>query len=251
MTVENKTSRLAGFLYLVVVVTGLFSLAYVPSQITLSGDPRTAVDNIMASESLFRFGIAAFMMLQVAFLLLPLVLFRLMRPVGEAMATCMVAFAVVSVPIGLVSLSSRLDALSLVTDARYAAMLTPQQLQAEVLLPLGEYRSGLFITKLFWGLWLFPFGYLVFRSGFLPKILGILLMLGCVGYVVEVFGELLIPGYTESVVARFVGKPAAVGEIGTCLWLLVIGARRPRSTAVQQVAAATPPLRGSAAKRRL
>ncbi len=137
MTVENKISRLAGFLYLVVVIAGFFSLAYVPSQITLSGDPRTAVSNIMASESLFRLGIAAFMILQVAFLLLPLVLFRLLRPVGEAMATCMVAFAVVSVPIALVSLSSRLDALSLLTDARYAAMFTPQQLQAEVLLALG------------------------------------------------------------------------------------------------------------------
>jgi Domain of unknown function (DUF4386) len=239
MTVEDKTSRLAGFLYLVVVVTGLFSLAYVPSQIPLSGDPRAAVNNIMASESLFRLGIAGFMIMQVAFLLLPLVLFRLLRPVGEAMATCMVALAVVSVAIGLVSSSSRLDALSLLTDARYAAMFTPQQLQAEVMLAVGEYRSGIFITKLFWGLWLLPFGYLVFRSGFLPKILGILLMLGCVGYVVEVFGELLVPGYAESLVSRFAGnKPAAVGEIGTCLWLLVIGARRPRSTAVHQVAAA-------------
>ena len=217
MTFENKISRLAGFLYLVVVVTGVFSLAYVPTQITLSGDPLTVVNNIMTSESLFRFGIAAFMILQVAFLLLPLVLFRLLRPVDEAMAACMVALAVVSVPIALVSLSSRLDALSLLTDMRYAAMFTPQQLQAEVLLALGEYRSGLFIAKLFWGLWLFPFGYLVFRSGFLPKILGILLMLGCVGYLVEVFGELLIPGYTESGVSRFVGKPAAMGEIGTCL----------------------------------
>lgn len=238
MTPENRTSRLAGLLYLVVVVTGLFSLAYVPSQITLSGDPRTVVSNIMASESLFRFGIAAFMILQVAFLLLPLVLFRLLRPVGEAMALCMVALAVVSVPIALVSLSSRLDVLSLLTGARYAAMFTPQQLEAEVLLALGEYRSGLFITKLFWGLWLFPFGYLVLRSGLLPKILGILLMLGCVGYVVAVFGELLVPGYTELVASRFVGRAAAVGEIGTCLWLLCVGARRPRSTAVQQGAPA-------------
>jgi hypothetical protein len=95
----------------------------------------------------------------------------------------------------------------------------------------------------------FPFGYLVFRSGFLPKILGILLMLGCVGYVVEVFGELLVPGYAESVVSRFVGKPAAVGEIGTCVWLLAIGARRPRPTAVQQAAPADAAAARSAAER--
>jgi hypothetical protein len=110
---------------------GLFSLAYVPSQITLAGDPHVAV---MASESLFRLGIAAFMILQVAFLLLSLVLFRLLRSAGEAMATCMVVFALASVPIALASLSSRLDALSLLTDTRYAVVFTPQQLEAEVLL---------------------------------------------------------------------------------------------------------------------
>lgn len=231
MTVEDKTSRLAGVLYLIVVLTGFFSLVYVPSQIPLSGDLTTAIDNIRASEALFRSGIAASIVLQVAFLLLPLVLFRLLRPVSEAAATCMVALAVVSVPLALVSLSGRLDALWLVTDLRYAATLTPQQLEAEVLVALGEHRSGLFFAMIFWGLWLFPFGWLVFRSGFLPRILGLFLMLGCVGYLVDVFGELLVPGYTESVVARVAGMPAAIGEIGTCLWLLIVGVRHPRGTA--------------------
>jgi Domain of unknown function (DUF4386) len=227
MTAETKTSRLAGLLYLIVVVTGIFSLAYVPSQITVSGDPQTTVNNIMTSESLFRFGIASVMVKQVTFLLLPLVLFRLLRPVGEAAATFMVALAAVSVPIALVSLSSRLDALSLLIDARYATVWAPQQLQAEVLLALGQYRNGLLITKLFWGLWLLPFGYLVLKSGFLPKIFGILLMLGCLGYVVDVFGDLLVPGYADTAISRFVLLPASVGEIGTCLWLLIVGARHP------------------------
>ena len=231
MTVEKKTSRLAGLLYLIVVATGVFSLAYVPSQIALADDPHATVSNIMTSESLFRFGIATFMVMQVAFVLLPLVLFRLLRTVRETVATLMVALAVVSVPIALVSLSSRLDALSLLTDPRYATAWTPQQLQAEVLLALGDYGNGLHITKLFWGLWLFPFGYLVLRSGFLPKILGQLLILGCLGYVIDVFGELFVPAYADAAISRFVRLPASVGEIGTCLWLLIVGARVPQRSA--------------------
>src|SRR5688572_30299006 len=101
------------------------------------------------------------------------------------------ALAVVSVPIALVSLVNRLDTLSLLADAYYATTYTPGHLQATATLSLDSYRNGVLVAKLFWGLWLLPFGYLVLRSGFLPKILGILLMLGCFGYTIDVFGELL------------------------------------------------------------
>jgi hypothetical protein len=227
VTIEMKTARLAGLLYLIVVVTGIFTLAYVPSRIVLSGEPQSVIANVTASETLFRFGIAGFIVNQVAFLLLPLVLYRLLRPVGETAAALMVVLSVISVPIALVSLSSRMDVLAMVTDARYAA-LGAEQLQAMVLFALGEYRSAIRLTMLFWGLWLFPFGYLVFKSGFLPRILGVLLILGCFGYATEVFGDLLIPGYAASAVPGFIRLPAAVGEIGTCLWLLIVGVRYRR-----------------------
>lgn len=228
MTAEKKLGRLAGLLYLVVVITGIFSLVYVPSQISTTGDPQATADAVLASEALFRWGIAAFLVKQVAFLILPLVLFRLLRAHGEAMATLMVALAVVSVPIALISLASRLDALALLTDARHAAAWTQQQLQAEAALALNEYRNGLFITNLFWGLWLYPLGHLILRSRLLPRALGVLLILGCFGYLVDVFGELLIRNYADSGIARFVLLPASFGEIGTCLWLLACGAREPR-----------------------
>lgn len=230
MTTENRISRWAGALYLVVVVTGLFSLAYVPSRIQVPHNSHATIDHIVASESLFRLGIAASIVMQVAFLLLPLVLYRLLRPVHPAAGVLMVALATVSVPIGLVSLGQRLDALSL-TDPALRQAFTPEQLRAAVQLSLEAYRNGLHVTSLFWGLWLLPFGYLVFRSGFLPRILGILLMLGCAGYMVEVFGHLLVPGYADMVVSKYAGMPAAVGEIGTCLWLLLVGARRPKGSA--------------------
>jgi len=227
MTNENKISRLAGALYLVVVVTGLFSLIYVPSQITVSGDSHATVTNIVAHSPLFRAGIAAFLVKQVAFLLLPLVLFKLLRPVHQSIATLMVALAVVSVPIALVSLINRLDALDILSGS-YSQAIAPAQLQSQAMLSLDAYGNGLLVTTLFWGLWLLPFGYLVIRSGFLPKFLGAFLVLGGIGYVAQVFWQILVPNTSFP---DFVLLPAAVGEIGICLWLLVAGVRKRQPSA--------------------
>jgi hypothetical protein len=221
MTNENKISRLAGALYLVVVATGLFSLIYVPSHITVPGNPSATASNMVSQEALFRAGIAAFLVKQVAFLLLPLALFRLLRPVQALAATTMVVLAVVSVPIALVSLSSKLDAIDVLTGP-YSQSASPAELQTQAMLCLNTYGNGLLVTTLFWGLWLLPFGYLVVRSGFLPKTLGVFLVLGGVGYVTQVFWQILQPSIDFP---GYVLLPAAIGEIGICLWLLVLGPR--------------------------
>jgi len=224
----NRTARTAGLLYLVVVVAGMFSLAYVPSQIAMSGEPSTVMQSLAASEPLFRSGIAAAVVCYIAFLLLPIALYRLLGTVAIAPATLMVAFALASVPISFVNLTHRLDVLSILDAGSRLQSLASEQLQAQVMLSLDAYRNGLLISEVFWGLWLLPFGYLVFKSGFLPRLLGILLMAGCFGYLIDVFGHLLWPGYAKSAIAEYVRLPAAAGEIGTCLWLLVAGARPPR-----------------------
>ncbi len=225
MITENKTSRLAGALYFVVVATGLFSLIYVPSQITVPSNPSATAMNMVSHETLFRAGIAAFLVKQVAFLLLPLALFRLLRPVQALAATTMVALAVVSVPIALVSLSSKLDAMEVLTGP-YSQSALPVELESQAMLFLNAYGNGLLVTTLFWGLWLLPFGYLVMRSGFLPRTLGVFLILGGLGYVTQVFWQILQPatGFPS-----FVLLPAAIGEIGICLWLLVVGPRRKQT----------------------
>ncbi len=225
MANENRISRLAGALYLVVVATGLFSLIYVPSQITVPGNPSATVSNMVSHATLFRAGIAAFLVKQVAFLLLPLALFRLLRPVQALAATTMVTMAVVSVPIALVSLSSKLDAMDVLTGP-YSQSASPVELQSQAMLFLNTYGNGLLVTTLFWGLWLLPFGYLVIRSGFLPRALGVFLVLGGLGYVTQVFWQILQPATDFP---GFVLFPAAIGEIGICLWLLVVGPRRKQT----------------------
>ena len=223
---SSHAGRVAGLLYLIVVVTGIFCLAYVPSQLVVAGDPQATVANIAASEFLFRLGIAAFLVMQVAFLFLPFTLYPLLEHAGRRTAVLMVVLAASSVPLGLSVLVHRLELLSLIADPDVSRMLGPDAVRSQAVLSLEAYRNGLHVTKLFWGLWLLPFGWLVVKSRLLPRILGVLLMLGCLGYLLQVFGALLMPGFADSAVAPYIGLPAAVGEIGTCLWLLVFGARR-------------------------
>ncbi len=227
MDLNKKTARTAGFLYLIVVVTGIFHLVYVPSQITVKGDASSTVSNIVASESLFRLGIVSELICHTVFLLLPLVLYKLLQQVDRNLALLMVVFAVVSVPINFVNMLNKLDVLSLLSGTHFLKAFTTDQLHAQVMLSLDAYGNGILVSKVFWGLWLFPFGYLVFKSGFLPRILGILLMMGCFSYLIDFFGRLLFPGYTETVIPSLIILPASFGEIGICLWLLIMGASAP------------------------
>lgn len=225
MASNKETARTAGVLYLIVVLTGILSLGYVPSQINVQGDAATTLGNIAASATLFRVGIVASLVCYTAFAVLPLVLYKLLGPVSKAAAVLMVAFAVISVPIAVVNVVHKLDVLSLVSGAGYLRAFTTDQLHARVMLSLDSYSSGILVTKIFWGLWLFPFGYLVFKSGILPRILGVLLMLGCVGYLIDFAGHVFVPSYLDTVIQSVVTLPSFLGEVGICLWMLIMGAK--------------------------
>lgn len=143
----------------------------------------------------------------------------------------MVAFALVSVPISFINMGNKFSVLTLITKAEYLKGLEVDKLQEQVLFQLYSYSNGNQIASIFWGLWLLPFGYLVFKSGFLPKILGILLMFGCFGYLIDFTGDFLFPGYGKTIISTFITKPGSIGEIGICLWLLIVGVKENRQTA--------------------
>jgi hypothetical protein len=226
---SKRTARTAGGVYLVLVLTGIFSLAYVPNRLIVENNPSETYSNIIAYESLFRWGIVAGIVMYLAFLLLPLVLYRLLGSVNKNIATLMVAWAVVSVPISLMNLSHKFAVLTWIDQADYLHVFDISQRQAQVLLHLEYYNNGIQISSVFWGLWLLPFGYLVFKSGFLPKILGVFLMVGCFGYLINFTGGFLVEGYYDLGIARFISLPASIGEIGTCLWLVIVGRKTPTS----------------------
>jgi len=209
-------ARIAGFLYLMVNLPAPFALIYLPSRLIVRGDAAATAANIMASESLFRLAIVGFLFTLTASIFLVLALYQLLKVVNKNMASLMVIFMLVSIPIGMLNELNNLAILLLLSGADYLKVFTTEQLQALVYLFLRLHNQGFNIAQIFWGLWLFPMGYLVFKSGFLPRILGILLMIACFGYVIQSFAAFL--GYNLSIIF-FTGW----GELFLLLWLLIKG----------------------------
>ena len=209
-------ARVAGFLYLLVVPLGIFGSLYVPSILIVTGDAATTASNIMANELLFRLGIVSDLLAPLVLILVVLFLYRLLKPVNKNMAWLMVIFLLLGVPIALLSKLNQFAALQLLSGADYLTVFTTEQLQALALLFLRLHDRGGTIAAIFWGLWLFPMGYLVFKSGFFPRILGVLLMISCFGYLINSFAIFL--GYTVNT-----GLFAALGEVLFLLWLLIKG----------------------------
>lgn len=229
MTEKNKTSRIAGIIYLGVVLTGLFSLLYVPSMLINYENAALTFENISNSETLFRLGIASGLLCYTFFLFLPLVLYKLFKDTNENMAKLMVLLALISVPMYFINVQNELSALSIINNPNYLKGFTQEQIQSQVLFYIVQYDNGMRLIHFFSGLWLFPFGYLVYKSDFLPKFFGILLMLGCIGYLINFFGRLLIHDYSELGVSSYISLPASIGEIGICLWLLIKGAKEKKT----------------------
>jgi len=228
MDSTQKNARIAGLLYLIVVLTGIFSLAYIPAKLIVWDNAARTTTNILASEFLFRLSIVASVICYVAFLFLPMALYKLLHRVNKTYAIIMVVAAAVSVPISIVNLSNKCAVLTLIKQSDYLNVFVADKLQAQVLLQLNYYNNGIQLVSVFWGLWLFPFGYLVFKSAFLPKFLGVFLMAGCFGYLLNFTGNFLYPDYRQLGISSFIALPATIGEIGICLWLLIVGTKQQK-----------------------
>ena len=225
MNSNKKTARIAGLLYLGNIVTGIFALMFVPSKLIVWDNASVTFDNILAHESLFRLGVLSGLVCFTFFLFLPLVLYKLLKPVNKNYALVMVILALISVPIYFANVVNQFNVLTLVGKHGYIKVFDLDKIQAQVLFYLHSYQNGNQIGSIFWGLWLLPFGYLVFKSGRLPKILGILLMAGCLCYLVDFIGDFLFLGYSNTIISSFIGLSEGVGEIGICLWLLFFGVK--------------------------
>lgn len=219
----NRTTRLAGALYLALMPFGFFGIIYVPSVLVVPGHPATTSRNIMASEWLIRSGTVSLLISQVIFVFLVLALYRLLKPVNKSHAMFMVILALPAVPIAFLNEVNHLAVLRLLNSAD-SGDFSSNQLHALVMLFLDMRETGMLFALVFWGLWLLPLGLLVFRSGFLPKLLGILLVIACVGYLIDVGTQLLFPGVpTISQVTSAFAMLAAMGELLFALWLLIKG----------------------------
>ncbi len=219
----DKTARVAGVLYLLIVVTAPFGIIYVPGRLIVPGNATATANNILAHETLFRLGIVAELIAMVIFVFLVMALYRLLRGVNENRARLMVGLVLVSVAIAFVNVLNNIAALTLFRGPDYLSLFDKPQRDALAMLFLGLHSQGLFVNHAFWGLWLFPFGLLVMKSDFLPRLLGVLLIANGFAYVAVGFTWVLLPSY-GGVVSQ-VSMPALLGELWMMLWLLVKGAK--------------------------
>lgn len=223
MNSTKKAARLAGVLYLVNAVTGFFGIIYVPGRLMVSGNPAATASNILASEGLFRLGIVSQVICAAEWVFVLWALYRLLGGVHKTYAWLMVVFGAVFVPIMVVNALNEVAALTLLRGASYLTVFDPPQRQALALLFLDLHRYG-YVIGWITGLYFFPFGMLVFQSGFLPRFLGVLLIAAGCGYLADSLTPLLLPQFAE-VVGRFAGVALTLGEPVFILWLLIRGAK--------------------------
>ena len=213
----NRTARAVGLLYIIPWILSFLAI-FLRQSLILPGDAAATANNIIASESIFRLSIVGDLVVQVVFIVLVLLLYKLLKPVNKNLALLMVILFLVSVPIAMLNMLNLFAALLLLSGADYLIVFPVDQLQAFVTLFRDLHEVGIMIAYIFWDLWLFPLGYLVFKSGFLPRILGILLMISCFGYLIDFFTFFLFPNF-DLAINMFTGW----AELLLCLWLLIKG----------------------------
>jgi hypothetical protein len=221
---QSKTARIAGFLYLLIAVSAGFAQFFRLSVI-VSGDATATVHNIMASAWLFRASFVSDLFAQASQVLLVLALYVLLKPVNKNYSSLMVLFVMAFVPMVCINMLFQYAPLIILSGASYLTVFNASQLNALVMLFLDLHNYGYAIVDIFFGLWLLPLGYLVFKSGYFPRILGVLLMIGCFGYLITFAETFLFPGYD---VITYPGLAVVIiAELSFGLWLLVKGAKIP------------------------
>lgn len=224
MTQLQRNARVAGFLYLLMAITGPFVLIYVPGKLFVTGDAAATATNISANQSLFRAYIVVGLLSELFFISTVLALYQLLKEVGHKLATLMVILVLVDAPLAFLGIANQIATLSFVQGADLLAVFDKPQRDALATLLINIDKHGIPVSELFWGLWLLPLAMLVYRSGFLPRFLGVWLFLNGIAYVTTSLTGILLPEHLPMV--NTVAFPFLLGEVAFLLWLLIIGAKQ-------------------------
>jgi len=216
----NKTARMAGFFYLIFIVTSVIAGLF--GRFVFVDAPAT-VNQIIAHESLFRIGFVISLFSYVFFLLAAWALYVLLKPVNKNIALLFLLLNLGGFAILVYSHLNLFSSLTLLSGADYLKVFQPDQLQAQAMLFINLYKTGSTIAQIPFGVWLLPLGYLVFKSGFIPKILGILLIVDCFGLLIYVCQRFLFPDY--AVITYPCWAIGFIAEVSLTLWLLIKGVK--------------------------
>ena len=226
MRASRATARSIGALYVLTMTPAPLNLIYLPSRFIVAGDAAATARNITAGALTYRLLTLAALFNNILFIVLVLSLYDLLKDVDRKQARLMVAFVVVSVAVSLVNLLNELAPLMLLSGADYLSAFSRPELEALAYGFLRLRGTGLGIATAFWGLWLLPFGILVIKSGFIPRLIGVLLIAGCFGYLAQSVAAILFPARVHAVFNATLPL-VAPGELFVVIWLLVKGGTVP------------------------
>ena len=224
-TVEGSPqlyARIGGGLYLIIIAIGLFGEAFVRDKLIVSGDATATAKNIMASESLWRFHIAAELLLLICAIVLLMILFVLLRPVSREMTLLALFFNLVSIGLEAATAMYLVVALFPLGNVAYLKAFSPEQLYAMATLSLKSHGYGFGVSLLFFGCFCVVIGRVIYKSGFLPKVIGVLMQIAGLCYLTDSFTLILSPTLANRLFPAIL-LPAFVGEASFCLWLLLKG----------------------------
>ena len=228
----KKTARIAGLLYLLVIITGVYGIMFISSKINVRGDAATVANNILSNEFLFRTGIINDFISNIAFMFVVLALYRLLKQVNEHRAKFMVALVIIQIPTVFIMEAFNMTSLMIFKGQIFNAFeLAQRQDLAMLFLKINEY--GMMTLELFWGLWLIPLAQLVYKSGFIPRIIAILLMINGIAYMIDSFVYMQLPNY-HFFTSRYLLLFIIPGEISITLWLLIKGIKNNTPSIVKQ-----------------
>src|SRR5712691_12089644 len=225
MSSIKNPGRFAGLLYVLFSIPGFFAIVYVPSKLIVQGNAAATASNIAASETLFRLGIAGQLICQAGFIFVALALYDVLKGVNQRHASLWVILVVVAIPMAFLNELNSIAALVLVRGADFLSTFEKPQRDALAMLFLNLHHHGIVVAEIFWGLWLFTLGLLVYRSRLLPRFLGVWLAIGGFAYVILSLTGVLLPQYQDKVFTY--SQPAFFGEVALMLWLVIKGARPP------------------------
>jgi hypothetical protein len=219
---QRLYARIGGLLYLIIILVGLFGEGVVQARLIVSGDAKATAANILSHASLWRFHIAAEFVLLICAVALLMILYVLLKPVSRELSLMALLFNVVAIGVEAAITMYLVVALFPLGDAAYLKAFTPEQLYAMASLSLKSHGYGFGVSLIFFGCFCLIIGYLIFRSGYFPKTIGVLMQIAGVCYLTNSFALILSPALANRLFPAIL-LPSFVGEVSLCLWLLIKG----------------------------
>ncbi len=215
-------ARIAGGLYLIIIVAGFFAIGLVPATIVVPGDAAATAHNILTHELLYRLGLVAHIIILPCNIALALIFYDLFKVVSRRLSLLVVFFTLVGTAVEGANLLNQFAPLRLLGGEHYLSVFTTEQLQALAYMPLASQAISYNIQQVIYAGYLLAAGYLVFRSTFLPRTVGVLLAIGGLCYLTNSFATFLAPEFAAGLFP-YIQVPSGVAELSLCLWFLVMG----------------------------